>query len=126
MEERIFALERNIKRLDVSEPLANHEYVYAKFDKGFIYVNDEKNNLKPIKNGVLLISNHRLIIQNKVSYSIYYDNIKNIEYKKYGFSFFFEEMEMILRSHDQETLNNTLDIIFKRKVKNVIKKYKNN
>ncbi len=142
IEERIFSTERTLKILDTYHELDSNEDVVARFNVSFLYVLEkEEITLKLSKkkqfwseeeiarercSGSLLISNKRFIIElNKKIKEIRFEDIDEYSHKEYGFQFKKDDEIFVLRTHDQTTLNNTIDLIFRKRTKDVIKKRKN-
>lgn len=116
IEERTFSIDRHIKILDVNENLLDKEYVGVKFIDGRVYEKGEK--LIPYMSGDFLFSNFRIVIINKDDRkSLYWENIEDIEFDDYGFSILHKDTWLVLRIHDQITLNNTLKNFLRKKVK---------
>ena len=115
IEERIFAKTRHIKQLDVNIDLKNKEVVGVKYLSAILY--NKKTTLKRNIEGDLLISNKRLIIKGDNQIDFYWTNISNVKYENYGFEFKYKGAMYVIRIHDQQTLNNTIMNIYKKKVK---------
>ncbi len=143
IEERIFSTERTLKILDTYHELDVNEEVVARFNMAHFYILEkeevtlkltkkkqfwtEEEFMKERYSGSLLISNKRFIIElNNKTKEIRFEGIESYSHKKYGFQFIMEDETFLLRTHDQKTLNNTIDLIFRKKAKNVIKKRKDN
>ncbi len=143
IEERIFSTERTLKILDTYHELMPNEVVVARFNMAYLYVIEkeeitlkltkkkqfwtEEDILKERYKGSLLISNKRFIIElNKKIKEIRFEDIEGYWHKDHGFQFTMNNEIFVLRSHDQKTLNNTIDLIFRKKAKNVIEKRKDN
>ncbi|WP_131613278.1 hypothetical protein [Mycoplasma todarodis] len=141
IEERIFSTERTLKILDTYHELLPNEVVVARFNMAYLYAMDkeeitlriskkkqfwtEEDILRERYSGSLLISNKRFIIElNKKIKEIKFEDIESYRHKEHGFEFFMEDETFILRTHDQKTLNNTIDLIFRKKAKHVIEKRK--
>ncbi|NQZ65997.1 MAG: hypothetical protein HRT99_02120 [Mycoplasmatales bacterium] len=114
--ERIFSIDRHIKKLEVSNELMKKENVWVKFERAEIY--EYKNHLKTLLIGTLLLTNFRIIFiddNNEISY--YWKEIKKIEYLNYGFKFSFKRKTYLIRIHDQITLNNTIKNFANKRLK---------
>ena len=117
LEERIFSKNRKLKSLDTNVKLLKNETLYVKYKRGYLYFLNQ-NYYKNIINGNILITNKRIIINSKENisnYEFFYYQIHNPEFKKYGFEFIYGKEQVLLRSHDQQTLCN----IIKRFQKNL-------
>ncbi|MCP4336681.1 MAG: hypothetical protein GY679_02400 [Mycoplasma sp.] len=129
IEERIFMTERALKKLDTFIPMQKKENVFAKFElvKLFCFKDDSEYISKTIE-GELSITNQRFIIEieksvpNKV---FQFSKIQEYTYTNYGFKFKSNNIIYVIRIHDAIVLNNIIKLIFRKKVKNVIKKHKN-
>ncbi len=142
IEERIFSTERTLKNLDTNWKLSKHEILVAKFNRVQLYKIEkeevtlkltnkkqfwsEEDILKEKNAGSLSISNKSFIIEsnNKIK-EIKFEEIESYSHEKHGFQFNKKNETFVLRAHDQVTLNNTIDLIFRKKAKNVIGKRKN-
>ena len=142
IEERIFSTERTLKVLDTYHALDSNEDVVARFNVSYLYTLEkeeitlrlskkkqfwtEEEVVRERYSGSLLISNKRFIIElYKKTKEIRFEDIEEYWHKDYGFQFKKEDEIFVLRTHDQKTLNNTIDLIFRKKAKDVIKKRKN-
>lgn len=128
LEERAFSNERHIKVLEVDVSLRKRESVGAKFENAKLFVeNAEDNEFKLVCDANLFISNQRLIVEAENEVRFFdWPKISAFWFKSYGFKFDFNHQTFLLRIHDQETLNNTISNIIKKKARNVIKKRQDN
>ncbi|TCG10707.1 hypothetical protein [Mycoplasma marinum] len=143
IEERIFSSERTLKILDTNHKLMFGEHVNARFKKCNLFIEQDtqfnfkisnKNQIwtnkkywKIKSTGILLISNKKFIIETKDSVEkILFKNIIKYKHTKTGFEFKTNDGNFLLKIHDQETLNRTINSILRKRAKNVIKKCKNN
>ena len=130
LEERSFSIDRHIKDIEVNLKLFKKEKVGVKFTNAKLFLNDKKLTLQ--HKGDLLITNRRIIIVvskngQDTMIPFMFSKIEEYEYKDYGFVFRTkDEDEFVIRIHDQKTLNNTISNIISKRVKNAIKKYKDN
>lgn len=124
LEERAFSNERHIKVLEVDVALRKRESVGAKFENAKLFIKNLQNEeFEFLCDANLLISNQRLIVEAKDEVKFFdWTKINAFWLQKYGFEFIVNSQTYLLRIHDQETLNNTISNIIKKKAKNVIKK----
>ncbi len=133
-EERIFMTERHLKKLDTFVNLPKNEFVYANFHRMTLYelqtaYKNRNDEIHAVTKGNLLITNKRFLIEDEgdaPNKSFMFSQLQEYTYKRYGFQFKLKNKIYVLRIHDYKSLNNIISLIFRKKAKNVIKKYNNN
>ncbi len=131
LEERIFMTERGLKRLDTNIKTKKSEEVFARFEKVKLFKQQKYKTtkwkyLKEDMQNTLSITNKRFIFESEPNQSFLFANIQKYSYTWYGFKFIYNNNVYVIRIHDARTLNNIINKIFRKKVKNVVKKHENN
>lgn len=125
VEERIFSSLRHIKVLNINFKLYTKELAFAKFTNSQTY-KIKNNHMLLVLEGDLFMTNRRFIIYNQTSQktiSLYYRSWTNYHLTNYGIVLINgKNQQLILRIHDQITLNQTFINLIQKRVKWLAKK----